>query len=73
MSIDDILDGARHAASVVDEISRTIREQSRASDEIARRVELIAQRPQQNTQAPERGLGDHALVGGAFQDLTGAG
>ena len=36
---------------MVDEISQTIREQSRASDEIAQRVELIAQRSQQNTQA----------------------
>ncbi|MBE1043874.1 hypothetical protein IH768_30675, partial [Escherichia coli] len=32
VSINEILDGTRHAASVVDEISQTIREQSRASD-----------------------------------------
>ncbi|MGC3450498.1 methyl-accepting chemotaxis protein, partial [Pseudomonas aeruginosa] len=39
VSINEILDGTPHAASVVDDISETFRELSRARDEIAQRVE----------------------------------
>ncbi len=48
-SINQIRGGAHRAAEVVEEISHTIDEQSRASTEVAERVEHIAQMSQQNS------------------------
>ncbi|WP_420793898.1 methyl-accepting chemotaxis protein [Pseudomonas fontis] len=49
VSINEIRDGAHHAAAMVEEISQTIGEQSKASDEMAQRVELIAEKSRANT------------------------
>ncbi len=48
-SIGEIRGGAHRAAEVVEEISQTISEQSRASSEVAQQVEHIAQMSQQNS------------------------
>uniref|UniRef100_UPI0030DB330C methyl-accepting chemotaxis protein n=2 Tax=Pseudomonas sp. EA_35y_Pfl2_R111 TaxID=3088689 RepID=UPI0030DB330C len=48
-SINEIRGGAQRAAEVVEEISNTISEQSKASNEVALRVEQIAQMSQQNS------------------------
>ncbi|AOE83954.1 chemotaxis protein [Pseudomonas sp. TCU-HL1] len=50
-SISEIRSGAHRAAEVVEEISHTIGEQSKASSEVAQRVELIAQMSRNNSQA----------------------
>ncbi|KIV64310.1 Methyl-accepting chemotaxis protein I (serine chemoreceptor protein) [Pseudomonas sp. FeS53a] len=50
-SISEIREGAHKAAEVVDEISHTIGEQSKASSEVAQRVELIAHMSRSNTEA----------------------
>ncbi|WP_043310763.1 methyl-accepting chemotaxis protein [Pseudomonas sp. ML96] len=49
-SINEIRGGAHRAAEVVEEISHTIGEQSKASSEVAQRVEQIARMSQQNSQ-----------------------
>ncbi|SFW80120.1 methyl-accepting chemotaxis protein [Pseudomonas sp. NFACC09-4] len=51
VSISEIRSGARHAAEVVEEISLTIAEQSKASDEMAQRVESIAEQSRENTRS----------------------
>ncbi|PWB32533.1 methyl-accepting chemotaxis protein [Pseudomonas sp. SDI] len=49
VSINEIREGAHHAAAMVEEISQTIGEQSKASDEMAQRVEVIAEKSRTNT------------------------
>lgn len=58
-SISEIRGGAQRAAAVVGEISQTIGEQSKASFEVAQRVEQIAQMSQHNNRAA-RDLADAA-------------
>ncbi|MND89999.1 Methyl-accepting chemotaxis protein McpS [compost metagenome] len=58
-SISEIRAGAQRAAAVVGEISQTIGEQSKASFEVAQRVEQIAQMSQHNNRAA-RDLADAA-------------
>ncbi|MBV4504568.1 methyl-accepting chemotaxis protein [Pseudomonas sp. BW13M1] len=48
-SIQQIREGARRAASVVEEISQTIGEQTKASQEVAQQVELIARMSRDST------------------------
>ncbi|KAF0864847.1 HAMP domain-containing protein [Pseudomonas sp. LD120] len=50
-SINEIRQGAQRSALMVEEISHTIGEQSKASSEVAQRVEMISQVARRNSQA----------------------
>ncbi|BAN47067.1 methyl-accepting chemotaxis protein [Metapseudomonas resinovorans] len=66
-SINEIRSGAQRAAEVVEEISHTIGEQSKASGEVAQRVELIAQMSRSNSHA----MRDLALAAERLDQVAG--